>query len=188
MKCEPNRLEIFITRLAFLLYGKPVYQVFAERLPISGRELVLDFGCGMGTVAYYVAKKLTCGHLTCLDVSGRWLNICRKTLKNFRNITFIQGESRLIANESFDIVYCHFVLHDIPDSELEKVITSLAGATKQSGVLVFREPLNNTKKISVIKHLMEQNRLLLKDSRIIDVPVMGNALESLYVKIEEDIQ
>ena len=56
MKHEPTRLEIFLTRLTFFLCGKSVYQAFADRLPLDGGEHVLDFGCGMGTVAYYVAK------------------------------------------------------------------------------------------------------------------------------------
>ena len=80
MKHEPARLELFLTRLAFLLCGKSVYQAFADCLPLNGNERVLDFGCGMGTVAYYAAKKLAHGHLTCLDISERWLNACRKTL------------------------------------------------------------------------------------------------------------
>jgi ubiquinone/menaquinone biosynthesis C-methylase UbiE len=182
MKCEPTRLEIFLTRLAFLLCGRSVYQAFANRLPLDGGERVLDFGCGMGTVAYYVAKKLPHGRLTCLDISKRWLNACRKTLRSYGNITFLQCESMLLANENFDVVYCHFVLHDIPESELERVITALARSLKPGGVLVFREPLNETKKLSVIKRLVEQNMLFHKDSRITDVPIMGNALESVYIK------
>jgi len=182
LKYEPTRLEIFLTRLAFLLYGKSVYQAFADCLPFNGNEQVLDFGCGMGTVAYYVARKLPNGQLTCLDISERWLNACRKTLRRYRNVIFLKGESQLLANESFDVVYCHFVLHDISDSELERVIPALTKSLKPGGVLVFREPLSNTKKISVIKYLIEQNRLIPKNSRITDIPVMGNALENVYIK------
>jgi len=182
MKYEPTRLEIILTRLAFLLCGKSVYQAFADRLPLDGGEQVLDFGCGMGTVAYYVAQKLPHGHLTCLDISERWLYACRKTLRGYRNISFLSGESPLLTNESFDVAYCHFVLHDISESELARVIPALAGALKPGGLFVFREPFHETKKICLIKRLTEQNRLIPKDSRITDIPVMGNALECVYVK------
>ncbi|HOQ38054.1 MAG TPA: class I SAM-dependent methyltransferase [Acetivibrio sp.] len=182
MKYEPTHLEIFLTRIVFFLCGKPVYRTFADRLPLDGGEQVLDFGCGMGTVAYYAAKKLTHGHLTCLDISERWLNACRKTLRGYGNISFLLWESLQLANESFDVVYCHFVLHDISESELERVIPELAGCLKPGGVLVFREPFNETNKISLIKRLVEQNRLISKDSRITDIPVMGNALECVYIK------
>ncbi|MEN2777399.1 class I SAM-dependent methyltransferase [Acetivibrio clariflavus] len=182
MKYEPTCLEIFLTRLAFLLCGKSVYQAFADRLPLDGGEQVLDFGCGMGTVAYYIAKKLPHGHLTCLDISERWLNTCQKTLRGYRNISFMLWEFPHFINESFDVVYCHFVLHDITESELKRVIPVLAEALKPGGVFVFREPFNETNKISLIKRLAEQNGLISKDSRITDIPMMGNALECVYFK------
>jgi len=182
MKYEPSRLEIFLTKFAFLLCGKSVYKAFADRLPLKGNERVLDFGCGMGTVAFYVAKKLPDGQLTCLDISVRWLNACRKTLRSYRNVILLLWNSRLLAKESFDAAYCHFVLHDTPESELESVIPELAGSLKPGGVLVFREPLQDTEKIGMIKRLLEQNRLSHKDSRITDIPLMGNALESVYIK------
>lgn len=181
MKHGPTRLEIFLTRLALCIYGRSVYQAFAERLHLKGGEQVLDFGCGMGTVAYYTAKKLARGHLTCLDISERWLAACRKTLRRCSNVTYMTG-THMIPDESYDIVYCHFVLHDIPENELEGNVTLLAGALKPGGMLFFREPLRESQKLSIIKRLFEKNMLLHKKSCITDVPVMGNTLDSVYVK------
>ena len=175
--------EVAEARLTFLFYGKSIYQAFAERLPLNGNERVLDFGCGMGTVAYYVAQKLPHGHLTCLDISQRWLNACRQTLHRYGNITFLQSESLALSKDSFDVVYCHFVLHDMSEDELERVIPTLVSSLKSDGVLVFREPLKEGGKLSVIKEQIEQNGLSLKDSRVIDIPLMGNALESICMKL-----
>lgn len=182
MKYEPTRLEIFLTRIAFFLWGKSVYKTFADHLHLDGGEQVLDFGCGMGTVAFYVAKRLPNGKLTCLDISHRWLKECRRTLKSYGNVIFKLCEFMELLDESFDVVYCHFVLHDISESELEIVIPALAKSLKSGGSLFFREPLNNMERISVIKRLIEQNKLLLKDSRITDIPIVGNTLESKYIK------
>ena len=183
MSCEPTRLEMFLTRLVFLLYGKSVYREFADILPLEGGEQVLDFGCGMGTVEYYTAKRLPYGRLTCLDISERWLNLCRKNLQCYENIDFLKDISAQLTDESFDVAYCHFVLHDISNSELETVIQALTKTFKPGGALVFREPLVDIEKISLIKKLMEQNRLQSKYSRITDIPVMGSALESVYIKL-----
>ncbi len=97
-------MRLFLTRLALLLYGKPVYQAFADRLALNGNESVLDFGCGLGTVAYYAAQKLPRGHLTCLDISERRLKACRKTLRGYGNITYLQAESPALASASFFVV------------------------------------------------------------------------------------
>ncbi|HHU89666.1 MAG TPA: class I SAM-dependent methyltransferase [Clostridiaceae bacterium] len=182
---DPTRLEMFLTRLAFLLYGKPIYKAFADRLPLHGGERVLDFGCGMGTVAYYAAGPLPHGQLTCLDISGRWLNACRRTLRGYRNIIFLHLEAPALPPDSFDVIFCHFVLHDISASELERVVPALAKSLKTGGALVLREPLEEMEKLSAIKRLTEQSGLVLKDSRIIDVSLMGNTLESVYTKATE---
>ena len=185
MQYEPSNLEILLTRLAFVFCGNSVYKEYAERLPLSGSERVLDFGCGMGTVAYYVAKRLPNGHLTCVDVSQRWINVCHKTMRRYSNIRFLQGELNApgLLMESFDVVYCHFVLHDMPEEELENIFPVLVKCLKSNGVFTFREPLKETKKLNKIKTLAEQNGLSLKDSRITDVPLMGNTLESIYIKL-----
>ena len=186
MAYEPARLEILLTKLAFLLCGKSAYKAFADCLPLHGAERALDFGCGMGTVAYYAAKRLPHGHLTCLDISTRWLNACRRTLRGYSNISFFHSQAPALLQDSFDVVYCHFVLHDISASELETVLPALVKSLKPGGTFIFREPLKEAEKLSIIKRLTAQNGLLLKDSRITDVPLMGNALESVYIKTTAD--
>lgn len=186
MKQEPELLEILLTKFALLFYGKSVYRSFADRLPLAGGEEVLDFGCGMGTVACYAAEKLPHGHLTCLDVSRRWQKACRKTLRKKNNVTFMLSETPALRKEHFDVVYCHFVLHDISDEELHKVITVLAQSLKPGGVFVFREPLKEVEKLGVIKGRIAASGLNLEDSRVTDIPLMGNALESIYTKPKGD--
>jgi len=175
-------MEIFLTKLAFLFCKKPVYKAFADRLILVGNERVLDFGCGMGTVAYYISKRLSKGNLTCLDISKKWLKACKKTLKGCDNVTFLNVNASKLSENSFEMIYCHFVLHDISESELESVIFALAKALKPKGVFIFKEPLNDSKKLNIIRRLMEQNGLCLKNSRITDVLLMGNAVESVYIK------
>lgn len=182
MHCEPTSLEVLLTKAAFRFYGKTVYKAFADRLQVRGGESVLDFGCGMGTVAYYVAKALAHGQLFCVDISDKWISACRRNLRKFSNVRIGKYVPGTLEPETFDLVYCHFVLHDISKGELMVIVPELTRSLKTGGVLVLREPFGETEKICFIKRLFEQNSLLLKDSRITDVPMMGNALESVYIK------
>lgn len=136
----------------------------------------------MGTVAHYTVKRLTHGHITCLDISERWLKICRKTLRGFSNVDFVHAETLTLSADSFDLVYCHFVLHDVEEDALATVINAIVNCLKSGGIIVFREPLKEAEKLNIIKRLIVQNKLVLKNSRIIDVPLMGNTLESVYIK------
>lgn len=185
MRYEPPYLEIFLTKLAFLVFGKGVYKEYADRLPLRENDTVLDFGSGLGTVASYVIKQLPRGHLTCADISTRWLAVCRKTLRSHPEVAFFHGAiyTLSLSKESFNLIYCHLVLHDIPNDELAKVLPTLIELLKPGGFLGFREPLEDTKKLSLIQCLVEQNGLSKTDSRITDAPLIGNTLESIYTKI-----
>lgn len=185
MNLEPSLLEIALTKLAFVIAGEPVYKEYADSIPINGNENVLDFGSGMGTVASFVVQRLPDGHLTCYDVSERWLNACRKNLRRVTNVSYHKGETATIGlkEESFDIIYCHYVLHDISEYDLERTIYNLVRLLKSGGILTFREPLRDKEKLRKIKTFAYENGLCIKDSRITDVPFMGNALESLYIKV-----
>lgn len=178
---EPTRLEMLLAKIAFRLYGKSVYKKFADRLPLKGDEQVLDFGCGMGTVAYYTSGKLVNGHLTCLDISSRWLDACRKTLKKYENITYVLSDASGLGRDCFNVVYCHFVLHDIEKEELIMVIPQLVNSLKPNGVLCFREPLSEIEKIGLIKSKLKQIGMIHKGSRVINIPLMGSTLESYYI-------
>ncbi|NLF28586.1 MAG: class I SAM-dependent methyltransferase [Clostridiales bacterium] len=167
-----------MTRLALRLFGRAVYGEYANRLPLLGDEMVLDFGCGMGTVAHYVAAKLPQGHLTCADISDRWLDACRKTLRGRANVSFESA----IPKGPFDLIYCHFVLHDIPDGELEAVLPALSESLQPNGLLAFREPLRETAKLARMQVLLGQSGLSRRDCRVTDVPLMGNALECIYFR------
>lgn len=184
MNVEPSNMEIFLTKFVFNFFGKAVYREYADRLPISGRETVLDFGSGMGTVAYYASKRLTCGDVVCLDVSLKWLAACKKNLSRCKNVSYVHGDiyALPLQNESFDLIYCHFVLHDVADNELSKIIPGMNMLLKEKGLLAFREPMKDTGKLRLIQNLIEQNGFFKKDSRITDVPIMGTTLESIYIK------
>ena len=181
---EPGFLDLMLSKLEFILIGRSVYKDFAYRLALAGDERVLDFGCGMGLVAYYAAKRLPRGQLVCADFSTVRLRACGRRLLGHDNTTF--HKINLDCPElptGFDLIYCHFVLHELVKGEMASIILLLAGCLNSGGKLIFREPLRDSEKLSIIKGLLEANHLSLMDSRIADIPHKGNVLESTYIKI-----
>ena len=106
---EPARLEIFLTKLAFFFTANPSTRRLPTGCPLSGMRGCLTSD-GMGTVAYYTARRLTDGHLTCIDISERWLKICRKTLRVIKMSPFsTQGprhSPRTALTWSIAILFC----------------------------------------------------------------------------------
>lgn len=58
----------------------------------------MDFGSGYGTVAYYIGKKLPRCKLVCADISSKWQEACRNTLRNYNNVAYFQGAIDNIIN------------------------------------------------------------------------------------------
>lgn len=77
----------------------------------------IDIGCGSGRWAERVASRV--GHLHCLDASDEALDVARRRLAGFGNVSFHHaGASEIpLANNSLDFAYSLGVLHHVPDTE-----------------------------------------------------------------------
>ncbi len=74
-----------------------------------------DLGCGSGRWAKFVAPKVK--KLNCIDPSKLAINVAKKNLKKFKNITFYNTtvKKNLLKNNSQDFGYCLGVLHHTSD-------------------------------------------------------------------------
>jgi ubiquinone/menaquinone biosynthesis C-methylase UbiE len=110
---------------------------------LHGDERVLDFGAGAGICSRHIAACLQRGgHLDCVDVSRRWQEVIRNTLRRYANVGYHLGHITTVdlPDAGFDVGVVHFVLHDIPATERPTVVASLARKLKPGGRLIVREP------------------------------------------------
>lgn len=185
---EPSSLEVFITIAVGNLFGS-VYKTAVESLELQGNERVLDFGSGAGTPARFLARKLAGGGgtLTCVDVSQGWIETAQKRLKRYSNVMFHRGElpELDIPDESHDIVFIHFVIHDIPAVQRTRVVKHLARKLVIGGKLYIREPLNVISQ-DEIQRLMQQYGLAERRAKVGKLPLIGKTYEGIFVKKEQD--
>ena len=185
---EPSSLEVFIAVAVGNLYGS-AYKTAVETLDLQGNERVLDFGSGAGTPARLIARKLAegDGKLTCVDVSRVWIETSQKRLEGYSNVTFHRGEiSDLdIPDESHDIVFVHFVIHDIPAIQRHQVLKDLVRKLVIGGKLYIREPLNVIAQDEICR-LMQQSGLTESWANVGNVPLMGPTYEGIFVKEEQN--
>tara|TARA_B100000614_G_C14534407_1_gene487842 strand:+ start:758 stop:1588 length:831 start_codon:yes stop_codon:yes gene_type:complete len=104
------------------------FKIFPFNKLVSNAE-GFDMGCGSGRWAKFVAPLV--GKLNCIDPSVRALNVAKKNLFEFENISFINASvsDDMLPFESQDFGYCLGVLHHIPDTK--KGIESCAKALKK---------------------------------------------------------
>lgn len=154
-----------LARLAYRYLYDPLRAGYLRRLVadlgLAGSERVLDFGSGAGSEAVYLAPALDHGgSLTCLDVSPTWLAEARRRLAGFTDVTFLLGEVQdaELPVGGYDLVWAHYVLHDVDPSALPAVLVALARALAPSGRFVAIEPARTHHGPSVdeIRGLLQQ--------------------------------
>jgi len=76
----------------------------------------VDFGCGTGRWAKFVAEKVNC--LICIDASSKATNVAKRNLIDKKNCYVIQCmiDKLPILDNSLDFAYSLGVLHHLPDT------------------------------------------------------------------------
>ncbi|MCH8147761.1 MAG: methyltransferase domain-containing protein [Planctomycetes bacterium] len=109
------------------------YFAISDQTPDSLREkTVLDAGCGGGRVSRVLAKH--CRRLIGLDFTIA-VDRARTNTRSHSQCEFVQGDVLRppLANEAFDYVWCHGVLHHTSDARAG--VCALAGVVKPGGEL-----------------------------------------------------
>jgi ubiquinone/menaquinone biosynthesis C-methylase UbiE len=95
-------------------------------------QSVLDVGCGPGTISVDIARLVTPGSVTGIDLSREVIELARRNTEGTRgaNVTFHVGDvyDLQFADSSFDVVYAHQVLQHLSDPiralrEMRRVLT-----------------------------------------------------------------
>ena len=142
---EPSAIEVAVNPFLNRTLLAPYHNALVRRLTLRGGENVLDYGSGCGVLSAKIARAVQPGgRLACVDISRLWLETARKELRRYAHVSFYLGEIGALGLESasFDLVFMHFVLHDLPAAERLPVIQTLAGLLTPGGALFLREPLN----------------------------------------------
>jgi SAM-dependent methyltransferase len=134
------------------LWGKKsASREFLKHLHLTGRESLLDAGCGRGRVLIEAAKKLPKGRCVGIDNWSEWGLLHqgpKRTLLNGqwegvrKRVRVLKGDMRSLPfpNHSFDRVAARMSLHQIRRREdRKKAIGEMARILKKGGRLVLAD-------------------------------------------------
>jgi SAM-dependent methyltransferase len=144
MAYEPSTSEVLLTQFLARTLMAPYYRGVVRSLHLQGDERVLDYGSGSGTIARDFARILARGdgHLTCVDISRRWMEVAKRAVRRFSNVDCQRGHIAEVdvEDEAYDLVFSHFVIHDISARERPDVVYHLVQKLRSGGRVVLREP------------------------------------------------
>ena len=154
-------LNMFLSSLVFKIKNR---EVVLNQLKIVGNEIALDVGCGLGLYLIGIAKRLSAGHITGIDIwqsEDLSKNSMHNTLKNIE-IENVADKADLITadmrempfkNETFDILISSFAIHNLyQDTERKKALREIIRVTKKGG----RICLIDFRNIDEYKSILEQ--------------------------------
>jgi len=110
-----------------------------EQAQLSGRERVLDAGCGAGHTALAFAAKAS--EVVAIDLSAAMLTQCRElaAARGIKNVDFRVGdvEELAFADNSFDIVTSRYSAHHWPHPQ--QALHEFARVLKPSGQFILSD-------------------------------------------------
>ncbi|KAI9668112.1 MAG: putative secondary metabolism biosynthetic enzyme [Bathelium mastoideum] len=108
---------------------------------IKSTDLILDVGCGPGTITVDFAKIASQGKVTGLDASSDVIEQAKQlaTSRGLQNIAFEATDANTLPfpDASFDIVFCHQVLQHV--KQPVAILKEMKRVTKPGGIVAARE-------------------------------------------------
>lgn len=118
-------------------WTKSLREYLFSKLKIDPQWLILEVGCGTGAVLSDDESSLI-GYLHGIDIDYR---VCEMATRNAQNSAICNADALGLpyADNSFDLVYCHYFLLWLPDPL--RALIEIKRVLKPGGVfLVFAEP------------------------------------------------
>ncbi len=107
------------------------FLILAHELNLNGGERVLELGSGPGVLSTHLAKVLSRGEVTGLDLSDRMVELASEKVRDtgLTNVKFVQGDALGLqfSDGAFDAVVSSYLVHWVPDvdryfSEIHRVL------------------------------------------------------------------
>ena len=110
------------------------------RKHLNPRDIVLDYGCGTGTIANEIAADVSEIHGS--DISSGMIEVAKRTAseRNIENINYARSTifDEQYQNEKFDVITAFNILHLVED--LPKVIMRINELLKPGGIFISTTP------------------------------------------------
>src|SRR5437660_534269 len=86
-----------------------------KNISLKNGSQIADFGCGIGDTTLMLSQFFPGTFLTGLDQNKELIEIARATKELHSNINFVTGDVLHLpfADDSFDLVFCRYLLHHI---------------------------------------------------------------------------
>ncbi|HEX3861723.1 MAG TPA: methyltransferase domain-containing protein [Stellaceae bacterium] len=121
----------------------PLREALRELSPRSGSVSLLDIGCGTGAFLREVKRNHPRLSVTGVDLSAPYLAVAQRRLAAWSRIELSEAAAEALpfAPESFDIISCIYLFHELPPRVRRAVVGEIRRVLKPGGTLIFVDSL-----------------------------------------------
>ncbi len=116
----------------------------SSSLGLKSKDIVLDFGCGVGRLTKYLAPKVD--QIIGYDASEKMIVVADE-VNNGNNISYVSAINQITV--SFDIIFSHWVLAHVSDEEIQNQFRVLLDKINLNGRIVIFEQIYHSLEYSV---------------------------------------
>jgi trans-aconitate 2-methyltransferase len=108
---------------------------------LKSSDRLLEIGCGIGTVTELLCETLSEGQVVANDLSEKSIEIAKKNLSRFHNVTCFAGDFlESTVKGTFDVVLLPDVIEHIPIDQHAELFKRIASVLKPEGMVVIHIP------------------------------------------------
>lgn len=130
---------------AFYETGRMEIQAIVDQInviaPDLPRNAALDFGCGIGRLAFSLASHFD--SVTGIDISSKMLEIAQSSHRKPDNLELklnAKTNLSLLPSQSFDLALSLIVLQHMPRRYMKAYLSEFIRVVKPGGIIVFQIP------------------------------------------------
>ncbi len=132
---------------------------------LKSDSVVLEVGCGIGTMSNLIAPKIKKGKLVSTDISSKSVEIAKYNNQQYNNAFFFTADStqQELPKDRYDYVVLFDVFEHIPFEERESILKNIANTMNDETIFLVNVPAPNAH-----IHSIENNPNLMQ---VIENPV-----------------
>lgn len=121
-------------------------QEWALEFGMKPNHRVLEIGCGIGTQTELIAKYISSGNITAIDISPKSIEIAKKRLRAYKHVEMLVGDIVTMSyepKEKFDFVVLPDVIEHIPLASHQRLFERLRLVIKEDATILIHIPNPN---------------------------------------------
>jgi SAM-dependent methyltransferase len=119
----------------------PAYSAVLEQLR-GHAEPVLDLGCGIGLLAFYLREHGYAGPIVGVDFDQRKIDVARQAATRYRGIDFIAGDARDSLPAGHNVVILD-ILQYFDAASQQQILAGAAAAVPPGGLVIIRQGIRD---------------------------------------------